>query len=96
MASPFYTPLFALAALIGVIWLLAVIQRVQEIAARRIRPQALINTQTTANTLTNGAAMLVPSSSSSASPLMGPRICSPGATRSGFARPSPVGPRLEK
>lgn len=57
MPSPFYAPLFALAALIGAIWLLAVVQRVQEIAARRIRPQALINAQITASMLTNGAAM---------------------------------------
>ncbi len=57
MSSPFYAPLFALAALMGAIWLLAVVQREQKIAARRIRPQALINAQTTASMLKNGAAM---------------------------------------
>jgi hypothetical protein len=57
MTSPFHAPLFALAALMGAIWLLAVVQRVQEIAARRIHPQALINAQTTASMLKNGAAM---------------------------------------
>ena len=40
--------------------------------------------------------MLVPSNRSSASPRIGPRIFSPGATRSGLLRPSPVGPRLDR
>ena len=46
--------------------------------------------------LTCGAAMLVPSISPQ--PLFGREevMRSPGATRSGFMRPSPVGPRLEK
>ncbi len=57
MPSPFYMPLFALAALIGCIWLLAVFQRVQEIANRRIHPQTLINAQTSASILKNVAAM---------------------------------------
>lgn len=57
MHSPFYTPLFALAALIGGVWLIAVVQRVREISQRRIHPQTLGNAQTTAGILKNGAAM---------------------------------------
>ena len=45
---------------------------------------------------TCGAAMLVPSRLFSPPPGTGAVIFSPGATRSGLARPSPVGPRLEK
>ena len=46
--------------------------------------------------LTCGAAMLVPSIVVTLPPGIGAVIFSPGATRSGFSRPSPVGPRLEK
>ena len=42
------------------------------------------------------AAMLVPSWSPHCPRNKGPRIFSPGATRSGFMRPSPVGPLEEK
>ena len=40
--------------------------------------------------------MLVPLHGSYAWFCVGQVMDSPGATRSGFARPSPVGPRLEK
>jgi hypothetical protein len=45
---------------------------------------------------TCGAAMLVPSRLFRPPPGTGAVIFSPGATRSGLQRPSPVGPRLEK
>lgn len=57
MTSPFHGPLVALVALVAFIWALAVLRRVGEIRARRVRVQSLARARDAATALDDTRAM---------------------------------------